>query len=184
MRRVLLGVLILILPTAAAIIVYLVVTKPTPTNRDARGGVTTIAGSGSPGVEEGTAASASFSDPFGIAVDRRGNLIVADGGQSNRIRGVSVDGKVQTIAGSSEGFVDGSALHAQFNTPSGVAIDRGGDILIADTSNNRIRRLSADGSMVSTIAGTGVAGLKDGPAGRAQFDGPIGVPVDARGKVF
>lgn len=184
MRRIVLAVLILVLPTTTAIVVYLVVSKTTPTNREASGLVTTIAGSGSPGVEDGPALSASFSDPFGIAVDKRGNVIVADGGQSNRIRRVTVEGKVETIAGSSEGFSDGNALQAQFNTPSGIAIDRAGNIIIADTSNNRIRKLSSDGTRVSTIAGSGVAGLKDGRAGEAQFDGPIGVAVDQSGNLF
>ncbi|HTF37029.1 MAG TPA: NHL repeat-containing protein [Blastocatellia bacterium] len=184
MRRILLAVLILILPTATAIVVYLVVTKTTPTNRAAIGRVTTIAGSGSPGVEDGPAMSASFSDPFGIAVDKRGNVIVADGGQSNRIRRITVDGKVHTIAGANEGFADGDAQQARFNTPSGIAIDNGGNIIIADTSNNRIRKLSSDGTKVSTIAGSGVAGFKDGSAGEAQFDGPIGIAVDKHGNVF
>ena len=184
MRRILLAVLILILPSTTAIVVYLVVTKATPTNRAASGRVTTIAGSGSPGVEDGPAMSASFSDPFGIAVDKRGNVIVADGGQSNRIRRVTVDGKVHTIAGGNEGFADGNALQARFNTPSGIAIDNGGNIIIADTSNNRIRKLSSDGTKVSTVAGSGVAGFKDGRAGEAQFDGPIGIAVDKHGNVF
>src|SRR5882724_5567637 len=184
MRRILLAVLILILPTATAIVVYLVVTKTTPTNRAAIGRVTTIAGSGSPGAEDGRAMSASFSDPFGIAVDKRGNVIVADGGQSNRIRRITVDGKVHTIAGANEGFADGNALQAQFNTPSGIAIDNGGNIIIADTSNTRIRKLSSDGTKVSTIAGSGVPGFKDGSAGEAQFDGPIGIAVDKHGNVF
>ena len=184
MRRILLAVLILILPSTTAIVVYLVVTKTTPTNRAASGRVTTIAGSGSPGVEDGPAMSASFSDPFGIAVDKRGNVIVADGGQSNRIRRITVDGKVHTIAGANEGFADGNALQAQFNTPSGIAIDNGGNIIIADTSNNRIRKLSSDGTKVSTLAGSGVAGFKDGHADEAQFDGPIGIAVDKHGNVF
>ncbi|MFY9573827.1 MAG: hypothetical protein WAV20_20705, partial [Blastocatellia bacterium] len=84
MRRILLAVLILGLPTAVALFVYLIVNKKTPTNRAAVGEVTTIAGGGYPGVEDGPVKVASFSDPFGILVDRRGNIIVADGGQSNR----------------------------------------------------------------------------------------------------
>src|SRR4030095_11362010 len=148
MRRIVLAVLILSVPSATAVVVYLFVTKPTPTNRNATGLVTTIAGCGSPGAEDGSAVSSSFSDPFGVAVDRRGNVIVADAGQSNRIRRVTVEGKVETIAGSTEGFADGVALQAQFNTPSGIAIDPKGNIVIADTSNNRIRRLSKDGSTV------------------------------------
>jgi NHL repeat len=184
MRRIVLAVLILILPTTTAVIVYLVVGQTTPTNREASGLVTTIAGSGSPGIEDGAALSATFSDPFGIAVDKRGNVIVADGGQGNRLRRVTVEGRVETIAGSTEGFADGNAREAQFNTPSGIAIDRAGNIIVADTSNNRIRKLSTDGTIVSTIAGSGVAGLKDGRGGEAKFDGPIGVAVDQSGNLF
>jgi DNA-binding beta-propeller fold protein YncE len=141
MRRIVLAVLILVVPSVTAIVVYFVVTKPTPTNRNAIGLVTTIAGSGAPGTGDGSAVSATFSDPFGIAVDRRGSVIVADGGQCNRIRRITADGKVETIAGSSEGFADGNALQSQFNTPSGIAIDPKGNIVIADTSNNRVRKL-------------------------------------------
>ena len=93
-------------------------------------------------------------------------------------------GEVQTIAGSDEGFGDGPALQARFNTPSGIAIDRDGNLFIADTSNNRIRKLSADRTTVSTVAGSGAAGYRDGPAGDAEFDGPIGVAVDRSGNVY
>ena len=184
MRRVILALLILVLPTATAVLVYLTIAKSPPTNRQATGRLATVAGTGAPGVEDGAALSASFSDPFGIVVDRRGSVIVADAGNSNRIRRVSVDGKVHTIAGSTEGFADGNASQAQFNTPSGIAIDTGGNVIIADTSNNRIRKLTKDGSQVSTVAGSGLAGLKDGPASEAQFDGPIGVAVDRLGNIF
>lgn len=185
MRRILLAVLILILPTATAIVVYLAVNKKTPTNRNAIGLVTTIAGAGYPAygrIEDGPARTATFSDPFGVVVDRRGNLYISDGGQSNRIRRITTDGKVETIAGSTEGFADGNALQAQFNTPSGIVLDKKGNIIIADTSNNRIRKLSTDGK-VTTIGGSGAAGYKDGPANEAEFDGPIGVAVDKQGSV-
>src|SRR5262245_30603626 len=109
MRRVVLAVLILVLPSAVAIAVYFFVTKLPPTNRQAVGHVTTIAGSGAPGCTDGEAKSSSFSDPFGIVVDRRGNVIVGDAGQSNQIRRITVEGKVHTIAGSIEGFADGDA---------------------------------------------------------------------------
>ena len=184
MRRIVLAVLILVLPTTTAIVVYLLASKSTPTNQQALGLVTTIAGSGAPGVADGPALSASFSDPFGLAVDRRGNVIVTDGGQSNRIRRVTTEGRVETIAGSGEGFADGNALQAQFNTPSGIAIDRAGNIIITDTSNNRIRKLSTDGTRVSTIAGNGVAGFEDGRTDEAQFDGPIGIAIDKNGDLI
>lgn len=183
MRRVILALLILILPSATAVVVYFIVTKRVPTNREAIGHVATIAGAGFPGVEDGPARSASFSDPFSIAVDRRGNLYIADGGQSNRIRRIKPDGNVDTIAGSSEGFADGGAFQAQFNTPSGIVIDRKGNIIVADTSNNRIRKLAADGK-VTTLAGSGAAGYRDGLASDAEFDGPIGLAVDPQGNVF
>ncbi|MEK6289248.1 MAG: NHL repeat-containing protein [Acidobacteriota bacterium] len=184
MRRILLAVLILALPTAVAVGVYLFVNKSIPTDREAVGNATTIAGTGYPGVEDGPVTSASFNDPFGVAVDRRGNVIVADGGQSNRIRRIRVDGRVETIAGSTEGFADGDAMRAQFNTPSGIAIDKNGNLIIADTSNNRVRKLSSDGRSVSTIAGSGVAGFRDGPATEAEFDGPIGIATDRHGNIF
>src|SRR5215467_12910050 len=120
MRRVLLALLILILPSAIALTVYFLVRpRVIPTSRDAVGKVATLAGTGAPGAEDGPQLSAAFSDPFGITIDRRGNILVADGGQNNRIRKITPDGKVQTIAGSAEGFADGSAPAAQFNTPSG-----------------------------------------------------------------
>ncbi|MFY9607595.1 MAG: NHL repeat-containing protein [Blastocatellia bacterium] len=184
MRKILLAVLILALPSAVALNVYYFYARPAPTSPDALGSVSTIAGAGHPGVEDGKADKASFSDPFGIAVDKNGNVIVADAGDSNRLRRISQDGNVKTIAGSEEGFRDGDALRAQFNTPSGIAIDRKGNIIIADTVNNRIRKLSADGRTVSTIAGSGKVGFKDGPGGEAWFDGPMGVAVDKRGNIF
>jgi sugar lactone lactonase YvrE len=184
MRRILIAVLILALPSAVAITVYYFFARPNPTRRDAVGSVSTLAGTGAPGVEDGKADQASFSDPFGIAINKHGDLIVADAGQANRIRRITTDGRVITIAGSHEGFRDGDALRAQFNTPSGVAVDKEGNIIIADTSNNRIRKLSADGLTVSTIAGSGVTGFKDGPALEAQFDGPIGVALDRKGNIY
>lgn len=183
MRRILLALLILVLPTATALVVYLVVNKKVPTSRDAIGSVTTIAGAGHSGVEDGPARSASFSDPFGVAVDRRGAVFVSDGDEGNRIRRITTDGNVETIAGSTEGFADADAHHAQFNTPSGIAIDRKGNIIIADTSNNRIRKIAADGK-VTTLAGSGLAGHRDGAPGEAEFDGPIGIAIDKQGSVL
>jgi sugar lactone lactonase YvrE len=183
MRKILIAILILSLPSAVAIAVYYYAIRKEPTKRDAVGQVATVAGTGQPGTEDGMRHTASFSDPFGIAIDKRGNVIVSDGGQSNRIKRITEKGEVQTVAGSTEGFADGDALEAQFNTPSGIAIDKDGNVVIADTSNNRIRKLSSDGR-VSTVAGSGVAGFKDGAASGAQFDGPIGVAVDGQGNVF
>jgi len=183
MRKLLTAILILSLPSAVAIVVYYYATKKEPTKRDAVGQVATVAGTGQPGTDDGARQTARFSDPFGIAIDKRGNVIVADGGQSNRIKKITEKGEVQTIAGSTEGFADGNALEAQFNTPSGLVIDKDANLIIADTSNNRIRKLSPEGR-VSTIAGSGIRGFKDGAASEAEFDGPVGVAVDKNGNIF
>jgi sugar lactone lactonase YvrE len=183
MRKILIAILILSLPSAVAVAVYYYAVRKAPTNRAAVGEVATVAGTGQPGTADGMRHTAGFSDPFGIAFDKRNNVIIADGGQSNCIKRITEKGEVQTIAGSTEGFADGPALEAQFNTPSGIVIDKDGNLIIADTSNNRIRKLSTEGR-VSTIAGSGPAGFKDGAAGEAQFDGPLGVAVDKQGNIF
>jgi NHL repeat len=183
MRKILISAFILALVGVAAFLAYRYLTKPKPTNGKAIGQATTLAGTGAPGSADGPRAAASFTDPFGIAADRRGNILVADGA-TNRIRLITPQGDVQTIAGSSEGYGDGPAMEAEFNTPSGIVFDRGGNLLIADTSNNRIRKLSADYKTVSTIAGSGIQGFKDGTADEAQFDGPIGLAVDQQGNVY
>ncbi len=184
MRRVLLAVFILVIPSAVALYVYFKVRATnTPTSRDAVGQVTTLAGSGRPAVEDNAGASASFSEPFGIAVDSRGNVIVAEGGGSNRVRIITPNGAVQTITGSEEGYGDGPGASALFNTPSAIAIDKRGNLIVADTSNNRIRRISTEG-VVSTVAGSAEAGYRDGPADQSQFDSPVGVAVDREGNIF
>ncbi|HLG13619.1 MAG TPA: gluconolaconase [Blastocatellia bacterium] len=184
MRRVALVLLVLILPTAVSLLVYFVaIQRVVPTRRDAIGMASTLAGDGAPGIDEGPARSASFSDPFGIAVDKRGALYVADAGESNRILRIKTQGNVETIAGSVEGLADGPARAAKFNTPSGIAIDRRGNIIIADTGNNRIRKLDTRG-YVSTLAGEGTAGFRDGTAAEAQFNGPIGVAADENGNIL
>src|ERR1051325_412915 len=183
MRKILLVFTIVVLLSVAAFFIYRYATKPRPTNPNTQGRVTTFAGTGAPGSADGPRAAASFADPFGVAVDRRGNVLVSDGA-TNRIRLITPQGEVKTIAGAGEGYNDGPALEAQFNTPSAIALDAAGNLIIADTSNNRIRKLSADYQTVTTIAGSGALGFKDGAAAEAQFDGPIGVAVDRQGNVF
>jgi DNA-binding beta-propeller fold protein YncE len=84
-----------------------------------------------------------LSDPFGIAVSNDGVVYFSDGGEGNRIRKLTVDGKLSSLAGGNEGFADGS--QASFNTPSGLAIDADGNLLVADTGNNRIRKVTPQG---------------------------------------
>ena len=145
--------------------------------------ITLLAGDGVGGLRDGAGAQARFADPYGLARDAHGVLYVADAGDNNRIRRVYPDGRVDTLAGQGEGWRDGPALQAQFDTPSSIALDAAGNVFVADTGNHVIRRIGTDGN-VSTIAGDGTAGYADGPAAHARFDGPMGVAVDATGRVF
>jgi sugar lactone lactonase YvrE len=144
---------------------------------------TVLAGDGVDGVRDGDASRARFSDPFGVAVSTTGTIYVADAGDANRIRGVSPDGTVATVAGGVAGFEDGRGASARFRGPSGLAIDAAGNLYIADTGNNAIRRITPDG-IVATVAGDGVAGFRDGPGRDARFNGPIGLALDAAGRVI
>lgn len=124
-----------------------------------------------------------FGDPFGTVVDAHGNVFVADGGDCHCIRRIAPDGQVTIFAGGHAGFADGLGTAAAFDTPSAVAIDRLGNLYVADTHNNAIRKVAPDGS-VSTLAGGGDAGYLDGIGRAARFDGPVGVAVDRDGNVF
>jgi sugar lactone lactonase YvrE len=156
-------------------------TQGTPTHWSGR--VSTIAGDGLPGATNGNGKRTRFADPFGVALDKDGNLYVADGGSNNSIRKIDLAGTATTLAGSEEGYAEGSGKAAAFNTPSGLAVDAAGNLYVADTGNNAIRKISPQG-VVSTLAGDGLAGSKDGKGAAAQFNGPIGVAVDAEGVVY
>ncbi|WP_426211833.1 NHL repeat-containing protein [Massilia sp. TWP1-3-3] len=124
-----------------------------------------------------------FADPFGVALDRQGNVYVADAGEHNRIARVGLDGQVTILAGGREGRSDGSGAAAAFHTPSGVAFDPAGNLIVADTGNNAIRKVTMQG-VVTTLAGDGTAGFRDGAARQAQFNAPIGVALDKAGNVY
>ncbi|QJD94269.1 gluconolaconase [Duganella dendranthematis] len=153
----------------------------TPVQWHAR--VTTLAGDGLPGSSNGSGKRTRFADPFGVVLDAQGNLYVADGGDNNSIRKIDLNGISTTLAGSTEGYAEGPATAAAFNTPSGLAIDAAGNLYVADTGNNAIRKIKPDGT-VSTLAGDGLAGSKDGKGAAAQFNGPVGVAVDGAGVVY
>ncbi len=145
--------------------------------------VTTVAGS-ILGSADGTGANAQFNRPSGIAIDALGNLYVADEFNS-RIRKITPTGTVSTLAGTTSGFADADGIAARFNKPRGIAVDRAGNVYVADTENNRIRKISPSGT-VSTLAGgsNGIGGYKDGPAEDALFRAPSGIAIDASGNIY
>ena len=124
----------------------------------ADGTVSTLAGlAGIAGSTDGTGGAARFSSPAGIAMGPDGDLYVADR-NSHLIRRVTTAGVVTTYAGSTNGFLDGAPLTAMFSSPFGVTVAANGDVLVADTSNNRIRRIVRAGNVagaVETLAGNG-----------------------------
>lgn len=153
--------------------------------------ITTVAGTGTGGYsgDGGAATSAQLADPFGVAVDAAGNLYIADS-LNNVIRKVSSSGNISTVAGNQSkgaGYSgDGSAAtSAQLNQPYGLAVDQAGNIFIADTFNNVVRRVSTSG-VITTVAGTGTAGYAgDGGAPTsAKLNQPYGVSVDQTGSLY
>jgi RHS repeat-associated protein len=129
-----------------------------------------------------TIATADFKAPRALAVDRSGNVIVADTANS-MIRRISAGGAITTIAGSTRiGFADGAAAQALFASPSGVAIDRDGAVYVADTDNNRVRKIA--NGLVTTVAGNAQQGWLDGGAALAQFKKPFGIAVDDGGSIY
>lgn len=147
------------------------------------GVVTTIAGTGTAGYADGPAAAAQFNQPLDIVADAAGNLFVADN-LNHRIRKISVDGQVTTIAGNgTAGFANGTGTAAQFRNPSGLEIDKDGNLLIADRLNHRVRKVTQAG-VTTTLAGDGTSGYLDGDAAAARFADPYGITADASGNIF
>jgi len=147
------------------------------------GMVSTVAGTGIPGYADGPVSTAQFNYPNGVALNDTGNVYVADT-FNHRIRAIQPDGSVSTFAGVGEaGYQDGPASQARFNAPTDVAVDTSGIVYVADSRNNRIRAISPDG-MVTTLAGSGERGFKNGPPEQAQFDGPSRLAVDVAGNVY
>ncbi len=145
------------------------------------GKVSTVAGTGTAGFQDGDGAVAEFHNPGGIAIDRSGNLFVVDR-QNFRIRRISPSGEVSTFAGTGKpGRQDGNAQLAGFSSETrDLVIDSKGNLYLSD--DHRIRRISPDG-VVTTIAGS-LAGYKDGEGAEAEFNLPYGLGIDPSGNVY
>jgi uncharacterized protein (TIGR03437 family) len=154
------------------------------------GVIATVAGNGSPGFagDGGPASSAALLCPAGVTVDSSGNLYIADGG-NNRIRKVSASGIITTVAGNgSQGFAGdgGTATLARLNGAGSVAVDASGNLFVADTGDNPIRKISSSG-IITTVAGGGNPPDRPGnggPAISASLSYPGSVAVDLAGNLF
>jgi hypothetical protein len=147
------------------------------------GVVTTFAGTGVAGYQDGAASSAQFNALAGLAVATNGDIYVADRNNA-RIRKIS-GGIVSTVAGNgSIGFADGSALSAQFNVPADIEINSQGLIFITDRDNHRIRVFNPTTNMVSTYAGNGTSSSIDGTLSTCSFDAPRGFFINENDDIF
>lgn len=136
------------------------------------------------GSVDGPGSMARFANPSGLAIDRNGNLFVADTGNCT-IRQITADAVVTTVAGSagSPGDADGVGFAARFGYPTGLSVDEGGNVAVADTSNNTIRKI-APGGVVATLAGLSQSksvGSTDGVGAAARFGNPAGIAVTTAG---
>ena len=159
------------------------------------GQISAFAGTGliGSGGDGGQAVDGTVNFPNVVITDKSDNVYISDQ-LANRIRKVTPDGKISTIAGNGEGFGvfggysgDGvPATQALLNQQVGIAVDNGGNLFIADRLNNRIRRVDAATNIITTVAGTGFTGSAGdgGAATQAELNAPTGVAVDAAGNVY
>jgi len=160
---------------------YNTVQKITPAGK-----ISTLAGTaGVAGMHDGLGGGVFFNQPGGNVVDGAGNIYVADTGNA-MIRKIAPDGTVTTFAGSAtnRGNQDGSGTSASFSSPNGIAVDGAGNVYVADSFNETIRKITPAG-VVSTLAGAAASrGDADGTGGSARFNYPAGVAVDGAGNVY
>ena len=133
--------------------------------------------SGTTGYLDGPRLSAKISEVRGMAFDAAGRLVFVD---NEVIRRIETDDTITTIAGTPGlwGYVNGPALSARFDSPRGLSVAADGSIYISDTYNCSIRKLSADGTTVSTFAGNGTYGSTNGTGSAARFANPDGMVID------
>jgi len=150
------------------------------------GEISIFVGSGRDGHIDSNGIAASFSRISDMVIDSSGNLFVSESG-FNCIRKITPNGDVTTFAGSGTrsgyGFLDGTGRAVLFNYPNGLAIDTYGNLLVCDTDNNRIRKITPSG-VVTTIAGAGIAGFRDTTSLQALFNYPQDLDLDSNGNIY
>ncbi len=140
------------------------------------------------GYEDGDIAQAKFNSPHGICIDNNGNLYVTER-YGNRVRKVDFEtGKVSTIAGDisavagAAGLVNGTGTEARFNNPMDIAVDSKGNLYVAESGNNCIRKITPEGTVTTFVGGT--KGYADGDLADAQFNNPFGLAIDAEDNLY
>src|SRR5262249_59594041 len=140
------------------------------------------------GFRESTLLDASFRLPDDMLVAPDGTIYISDAANHAIRRIVDHGGQkfVETVAGNGvPGFADGFGVNARFNTPTGITLSLDGKVLfVADTNNERIRRIDLSTGLVTTLAGNGQTAILDGPPGEAGFIQPIGLAVDTDGTIY
>ncbi|HEU0115592.1 MAG TPA: hypothetical protein VFQ80_12990, partial [Thermomicrobiales bacterium] len=149
--------------------------------------VTTLAGmAGQRGAADGIGANALFAAPYGIASDGAGNLYVTDGDNHEIRKVVIATGAVTTLTGAANqpGSADGTGAGVGLDNPAGIASDGAGNLYVADSAHNGIRKLVIATGAVTTIAGAGWPDSTDGIGGDAAFDNPTGIAGDGAGNLY
>ncbi len=149
----------------------------------ANGMVSTLAGSGKQGAEDGKGVAASFFFPAALASDANGTVYVADT-HNNMVRKISPDGMVTTIAGRlTPAIAKYRDTVIKFDNPYGIAVDKHGNVFVADWERDMIKKISPDGK-ITAFAGNGEKGAKDGQGTAAEFFLPEGLAVDQAGNLY
>jgi sugar lactone lactonase YvrE len=134
------------------------------------------------GYVNGYRTDARFNNQSGLCIDKLGNIYITDT-KNHRVRKINIDGNVTTIAGNGiAGFVDSTYEHSMFNEPWGICVDDNLNLYVADFQNQRIRKIS--NGRVSTIAGVGISGFKEGYKDSAMLSYPRGLCLDDSGNVY
>ena len=147
--------------------------------------VSTFAGdpNGNPGSADGSGIAARFNQPLGIVIDKSDNVYVADN-SNYKVSQITSGGIVNTLAGNGpSNSPDGTGTAAGFSSLVGICLDLNGNLMVCDNGVHRIRKITQTG-VVTTFAGDGTSGAKDGPALSASFNFPVGIVADQSGNFY